>query len=107
MIYGSPPFGHITPIVSKLSAIVDSKYEISYNEADTKAVESIRACLGREPKSRSTIPELLTLPFLKSNVITSDTVLNVLSRGLLELGITESAERLLQVANKITKDLNS
>lgn len=107
MIYGSPPFGHITPIVSKLSAIVDPKYEVKYKEADTRAIESIKACLIREPKSRSTIPELLSMPFLKSNMITSNTVLTILSQGLFELGITESLERLEKIADKISRDMNS
>lgn len=108
MIYGSPPFGHILPIVSKLSAIVDPKYEISYQDADKRAIESIQACLIREPKSRSSIPELLSLPFLKSCVISDKTVLSVLLRGLTELGIEiEPSDRLEKIADKIARDFNA
>ena len=105
MIYGSPPFSHISPIVSKLSAIVNPKYEITFNDADSKAIESIKACLQRDPKSRSTIPKLLSMSFLKSDHLSNTTVLSILSLGLLELGINIEPHRLEQIADKISKGI--
>ena len=103
MIYGTPPFGQITPIVSKLSAIVNPNYKITYGDADIGAIESIKSCLYHDPKSRFTIPELLSLPFLKSNHIPQKTVFAILSLGLSELGISVESDQLEKIAVNISQ----
>ena len=84
MIYGHPPFHHLSGIVQKMKAIPDGSYAIDFPEYATPTVGSrtgissppkkldhmqvkvpstvintIQACLIRAPKERATIPELL------------------------------------------------
>lgn len=79
MIYGRPPFSALTTI-QKLHAIPNPKFEIKYPPSitindtvlpvDTTAIESIKACLHREPKERHPIKSnnqmkgLLSLSYL-------------------------------------------
>ena len=67
MIYGSPPFAHISQVVYKLQCIVDPNYEIPFEKISNvslSAIESIQGCLVRDPKQRKTIPQLLKMSFL-------------------------------------------
>jgi len=55
MAYGRPPFAALTTI-QKLHAIPNPKYEITYPEcSDMDAVDSIKACLVRNPVQRVSI----------------------------------------------------
>jgi serine/threonine-protein kinase TTK/MPS1 len=55
IIYGRPPFAALNTI-QKLHAIPNVKYEISFPASgDADAVESIQACLVRNPRQRTTI----------------------------------------------------
>jgi len=55
MIYGSPPFAQLTTI-QKLTAIPNPKITINYpKNKDFAAIESIQACLKRNPKDRMCI----------------------------------------------------
>ena len=71
MVYGRPPFATLTTI-QKLRAIPDDKYVIQYPQesefsVDWDAVETIQACLQRDPRKRALIKGengLLSLPFL-------------------------------------------
>lgn len=55
MIYGSPPFSHLTTI-QKLTAIPNAKVVIQYPvHYDTAAIESMQVCLQRNPKDRMSI----------------------------------------------------
>ena len=70
MIFGRPPFAALTTI-QKLHAIPNSKYAIQYptqgGTTDWDAVETIKACLDRDPAKRATIRGeggLLSMPYL-------------------------------------------
>lgn len=55
IVYGRAPFADLNTI-QKLQAIPNAAYIISYpKHNDTDAIESIQACLQREPKSRAPI----------------------------------------------------
>ena len=70
MLFGRPPFAALTTI-QKLHAIPNAKYAIQYptqgKAADWDAVETIKACLERDPARRATIRGeggLLSMPYL-------------------------------------------
>lgn len=52
MIYGRTPFSSIYDVRSKAIAIANPDHEINYPPADRAAVESIQACLERDPDKR-------------------------------------------------------
>ncbi|KAF8681563.1 protein kinase superfamily [Rhizoctonia solani] len=89
MIYGRPPFYSITGAVPKLRAISDPNHVIDYpsesipavpatdkegprqipewaTPVPTDVVNTLKGCLTRDPKQRSTIPDLLDDPWLRS-----------------------------------------
>ena len=70
MIYGRPPFASLNTI-QKLHAIPNPKNEIKYPPYDDlDAIETMKACLERDPKRRAQIRGkngLLEYPFLKLN----------------------------------------
>lgn len=82
MVYGHPPFFHLSHVVAKMRAIPDPAHVIEFPQYSTPSpvalpnaapeelermrrrvrrdvVASMRTCLGRNPKERATIPELL------------------------------------------------
>lgn len=83
MVYGSPPFQHLT-VYQKMKAIPDGSYEIDFPEFSAPSsskssprtsegfkwkvrkdvIECMQSCLHRNPKQRMTIPELLELDWL-------------------------------------------
>jgi serine/threonine protein kinase len=72
MLFGRPPFAALTTI-QKLHAIPNAKYAIQYptrgggKAVDWDAVETIKACLERDPAKRATIRGeggLLSMPYL-------------------------------------------
>ncbi|KAI0720489.1 kinase-like protein [Cerioporus squamosus] len=94
MVYGQPPFGHITHVMQKMRAIPDENHLIDFPEyavplgprnKDKDAVTSsppqklehlkvrvpqsiintMKSCLVRNPKARATIPELLQQNWLE------------------------------------------
>ncbi|KAI8999351.1 kinase-like domain-containing protein [Gaertneriomyces semiglobifer] len=85
LVYGRPPFAHLTNVVQKLQSIVDEEHVIHFpppafsGQGDSTVAESVitpevwashplhstlRACLHRDPKLRPTIPQLLSNEFL-------------------------------------------
>jgi len=74
MIYGRPPFASLNTI-QKLHAIPNPKNEIKYPPYDDlDAIETMKACLERDPKRRAQIRGkhgLLEYPFLKLNQASS------------------------------------
>ncbi|CCO31397.1 serine/threonine-protein kinase TTK/MPS1 [Rhizoctonia solani AG-1 IB] len=89
MIYGRPPFYSITGAVPKLRAISDPNHIIDYptesvptvpasdkegarqmpewaTPVPSDVVNTLKGCLTRDPKQRSTIPDLLDDPWLRS-----------------------------------------
>ncbi|RIA97077.1 kinase-like domain-containing protein [Glomus cerebriforme] len=73
MVYGHTPFSHLN-MSRKYKAILDENYIISFpattnNQNDSMVDENLirimKGCLERNSKSRLTIPQLLTDPFLK------------------------------------------
>jgi serine/threonine-protein kinase TTK/MPS1 len=82
MVYGHPPFFHLSHVVAKMRAIPDPGHIIDFPEWTTPSeaalpglgaaerarmrrrvrrdvIMSMRACLIRAPKERATIPELM------------------------------------------------
>lgn len=67
MVYGKPPFAHITSLVQKMMAITNPSHEISFADLPNKPLlQVIQSCLRRNPKERLSIPDLLQHPFLRS-----------------------------------------
>ena len=73
MVYGQTPFSHLN-MSKKYKAILDENYIISFpttinnqsdNVVDENLIRIMKGCLERNPKSRLTIPQLLTDPFLQ------------------------------------------
>lgn len=89
MIYGSPPFHHITAgPLAKMNAIADPSYRITYPSTaiaktsslpgqpspasvpvvvPTTAISTMRSCLAYNKDNRLTIPKLLQHDFLTRN----------------------------------------
>ncbi|KAI8916652.1 kinase-like domain-containing protein [Powellomyces hirtus] len=64
LVYDRPPFAHL-PVMKKLQCIVDPSYRIQFEECeDASLLESLKRCLGRDPRERLTIPQLLSGRFL-------------------------------------------
>ena len=77
MIYGRPPFAALNTI-QKLHAIPNPKNEIKYPPYDDlHAIETMKACLERDPKRRAKIRGkngLLEYPFLRLNQIDASVI---------------------------------
>jgi serine/threonine protein kinase len=102
IIYGRPPFAALNTI-QKLHAIPNVKYEISYPASgDADAVESIQACLVRNPRERTTIrgdTGLLSRTFLThSTKYRSDT-----TRAATEEAAKQSSAISLQQINGVVE----
>jgi len=70
MVYGKPPF-HPYNMLQKMQRITDPNHKILYPTHNNMAlVDAIKKCLQHDPSKRATIPELLSHPFLKPNIIT-------------------------------------
>jgi serine/threonine-protein kinase TTK/MPS1 len=82
MVYGHPPFFHLTHVMAKMRAIPDPSHTISFpdttvpspaafpnatpeelevlrREVRKDVVATMQTCLCRHPKDRATIPDLL------------------------------------------------
>ncbi|KAL1679118.1 kinase-like domain-containing protein [Schizophyllum commune] len=57
MVYGRPPFQHLSTMYHKMKAIPDASYEIEYPEYAVPS--TMKSCLMRNPKQRAVIPDLL------------------------------------------------
>ncbi|CAB4411036.1 unnamed protein product [Rhizophagus irregularis] len=75
MVYGHTPFSHLN-MSKKYKAILDENYIISFpvttnnqsdNIVDENLIRIMKGCLERNQKTRLTIPQLLTDPFLKQS----------------------------------------
>ena len=67
MIYGRPPFSHLTSIYQKLAAIPNPRHEIAYPSTgigDAKVplsvIHTLQDCLERDKNDRATIDQLLS-----------------------------------------------
>ena len=68
IVYGKPPFGHITNTVRKVMAITDKSHIITYPPTGlggvpvpTGLVRTLRKCLDRDASKRLTIKQLLSM----------------------------------------------
>ncbi|XP_060608944.2 dual specificity protein kinase TTK [Anolis sagrei] len=65
MTYGRTPFQHITNQITKLHAIVDPNFEISFPDIPEKDLQDVlKRCLVRNPKQRISVAELLVHPYV-------------------------------------------
>ena len=83
MVYGKPPFAHITNQVQRIMAIPNSNHVISFPETGIGGVEvpfclirTLRSCLNRNAAQRPTVDQLLAYgdPFLYPDVAARSTV---------------------------------
>ncbi|TRM61014.1 kinase-like domain-containing protein [Schizophyllum amplum] len=58
MVYGRPPFQHLSTMYHKMKAIPDASYEIG-RRVRRDVIETMKSCLMRSPKQRAVIPDLL------------------------------------------------
>ncbi|KAJ7341685.1 hypothetical protein JRQ81_006307 [Phrynocephalus forsythii] len=89
MTYGRTPFQHITNQITKLHAIIDPNYEISFPEiAEEDLRDVLKRCLVRNPKQRISVSELLVHPYvhIQSNSLTGNSD---------RKGMTEEMKRIL------------
>ena len=68
IVYGKPPFGHITNTVRKVMAITDKSHIITYPSTGlggvpvpTGLIRTLRKCLDRDASKRPTIEQLLSM----------------------------------------------
>lgn len=99
MIYGRPPYGGYQG-TQRLLAIMNPDVKIAYPEkglGGTKvpgtAIQTIEACLYRDPNTRWTAQEILDGPFLKPRVVSqqfvSDLVKNAITYGVSKSSISD------------------
>ncbi|CCH61630.1 hypothetical protein TBLA_0F00860 [Henningerozyma blattae CBS 6284] len=76
MFYGKPPYGHYQG-QNRLLAIMNPEVEIKYPEftpnnepIPRSAIDTMKACLYRDPSKRFTIEELLNNPFFSPIMVT-------------------------------------
>ena len=83
MIYGKPPFAHITQIQARALAIINPRHMIDFPDHGIGGVslgsgllKTLRRCLNRDPRQRPTVKELLGAsdPFLNPEVVLLGTV---------------------------------
>ena len=56
MIYGTTPFAHLPMVFTKCRAIVNPEHKINFpDDVDEAALDVIKQCLERDPKSRPPI----------------------------------------------------
>jgi serine/threonine protein kinase len=71
IVYGRPPFAYIKDILPRMFAITNKDHVINYNPngiglvPDNDAIDTMKRCLVRDPKSRAKISDLLELPYLQ------------------------------------------
>ena len=65
LVYGRTPFQHITMPVAKLQKIADPRYDIQFKDCeDPYLLDTLKACLVRDPKKRPSTDDLLNHPYL-------------------------------------------
>uniref|UniRef100_A0AC34GVX3 Protein kinase domain-containing protein n=1 Tax=Panagrolaimus sp. ES5 TaxID=591445 RepID=A0AC34GVX3_9BILA len=64
MVYGTPPFGHITSQVAKMNAVLSKDIEYKPIE-DEQLLNCMQQCLQRDYQKRPTVTQLLEHPYLK------------------------------------------
>lgn len=96
MIYGRPPYGGYQG-TQRLLAIMNPDVKISYPEKGLggvkvpgTAIETIEACLYRDPNKRWTAQEILEGPFLKPRVV-SEQFVNDLVKNAITYGVSKTS----------------
>lgn len=96
MIYGRPPYGGYQGS-QRLLAIMNPDVKIAYPEKGLgsvkvpgTAIETIEACLHRDPNKRWTAQEILDGPFLKPRVV-SEQFINDLVKNAITYGVSKSS----------------
>ena len=83
MVYGRPPFAHITNPMQRVMAIPNPRHVIAFPETGvggavipSSLIRTLRRCLNRDQTQRPTVDELLgpTDPFLNPERVERDTV---------------------------------
>ncbi len=116
MIYGAPPFAHISPPIKRLACIVQESFVISYPvyPSDPQAIACIKGCLLRNPKQRLTISELLEHEFSKQKTQSSvvgkcipsqEKLFDILRESLKTLRLNVNEERLRTIAQVVIYSL--
>lgn len=68
MVYGRTPFQHLKHDFFKLQAIINPDFPIEFPDIPNKhLIDVMKSCLNRNPKSRPSIDELLSHPYLKAS----------------------------------------
>ncbi|KAL4232982.1 hypothetical protein ACF0H5_007669 [Mactra antiquata] len=74
MVYGRTPFQSFRNDFFKLQAIMNPDYQIEFPAIpNTHLIDVMQRCLNRDPKSRPSIDELLSHPYLKAGKEESET----------------------------------
>lgn len=96
MIYGRPPYGGYQG-TQRLLAIMNPDVKISYPEKGLggvkvpgTAIDTIEACLYRDPNKRWTAQEILEGPFLKPRVV-SEQFVNDLVKNAITYGVSKTS----------------
>lgn len=95
MVYGYTPFFHIKRMITKLYAITDPKFPITYERADPEVIDVLKLCLQRNPPQRPSISQLLSHPFLSSErlvekeQVVGDTQIHDLIQRMKDAGIVQ------------------
>jgi len=73
LIYGHPPFSAYSSLYEKLAAIPNENVRINYppiplptgvpSAVGEQLIDILQKCLVRDPKGRTTLPDLLAHPF--------------------------------------------
>lgn len=83
MVYGKPPFAHITQIQARALAIINPRHMIDFPDhgiggapLPSGLLKTLRRCLNRDPSQRPTVEELFGAsdPFLNPEVVLLGTV---------------------------------
>uniref|UniRef100_A0A914YXY2 Protein kinase domain-containing protein n=1 Tax=Panagrolaimus superbus TaxID=310955 RepID=A0A914YXY2_9BILA len=106
MVYGTPPFGHITSQMGKMNAI--STKDIEYKPIDDEhLLNCMQLCLQRDYQSRPTVSQLLEHPYLKPNLSNTSTTLNSAIPNFLSSSLNESYEEGSIIVEKIFEEVRN
>ena len=91
--------------MSKIQAITDPSHTILYPPTDNHdIVDILKSCLKYDPKTRSTIPDLLNHSFLKpASKLSKESIEWVLKKAV---GLNLSKSNLIEVLDKIIQQVN-
>uniref|UniRef100_A0A914XRA9 Protein kinase domain-containing protein n=1 Tax=Panagrolaimus superbus TaxID=310955 RepID=A0A914XRA9_9BILA len=105
MVYGTPPFGHITSQMAKINAILYKDIEYKPIE-DEQLLNCMQLCLQRNYQNRPTVSQLLEHPYLRpSSSSTSTTKDSAISS--LNSSMNESTEEDSIIVGKIFEEVSN